>query len=57
MSAETDSGMSDGISARVGSDRKRKVKMRAAELGYETVTDYLIDLLDDDLSESEAVSA
>jgi len=48
--------MSDGISFRAGSERKRKVKMRAAELGYESVTEYLISVIDEDLEDSEAVS-
>lgn len=56
MSAEIDNGMSDGISFRAGSERKRKVKMRAAELGYESVTEYLISVIDEDLEDSEAVS-
>jgi len=55
MSVERTSEIHETLSFRAGQERHRKVKMRAAELGYQNVTEYLKDLIDEDLQESDAI--
>jgi len=41
------------VSFRIDRDRKRQLRIRAAQEGYENLTEYFHDLIDDDLRDAE----
>jgi len=43
----------DRITIRCTTAKKQRIKMRVAQLGYDTVTDYLHDRIDDDLEDAD----
>jgi len=53
MSVDRESGADDRLTFRMSTEKKRRIKIRAAQLNYDTMTDYLHDLVDEDLDEAD----